>query len=272
MPIEMQVKEDFSVAPVRWNYTEVKREIAERVEPYKTVLVTEDAIPGAKSDLANLRKASKAINDRKIEIKKEFEKPYKEFEAQVKDVLAVIDEGIGNIDRQIKAFDEAKKDEKRKEILRFYELASADLPKEVSLNRIWNTKWENAGYKMPDIESEISAILNRLRKDIETVKGMKSANEASLLNTLYMTLDISEVVRHEQTLVSIAEANKRTIEDAFPAIDDPVPDSEPTKEPIVISTPEPLQQIDIRIWCTNDQKAAFRKFLFDNGIRYGSVR
>lgn len=43
-------------------------------------------------------------------------------------------------------------------------------------------------------------------------------------------------------------------------------------EAFTVDTPEPLQQIDFRVWVNEGQKADLRNFLVENGIRYGSVK
>lgn len=272
MQIEMQVQEEFNLAPVVWNYEEVKREIAERVAPYKSAVVTPDAIPGAKADLALLRRVSKAINDRKIAIKREFSKPYLVFESQVREVLEIIDEGVSNIDQQLKTFDEAKRLEKRKEIRNFYEMIAGELTDKVPMERLWNPRWENVGYKMADIQAEISKAINRLRDDMETIKGMKSRYEAELLCTLYKTLDIAEVVRHNQALEAISSEQTTRGEEISAGEDKNAPEGINAATAHEFDTPEPLETVYIRIWCTRDQKAAFRKFLMENGIKYGAVK
>ena len=85
MALELKIGA-LSVAPVDFNYQELKKDIAEKTLPYKGLIVTEDAIPVAKSDLANLRKLEKAIDDRRKAVKKEFNAPYMEFEAKIKDI------------------------------------------------------------------------------------------------------------------------------------------------------------------------------------------
>ena len=91
--------------PISLNYEELKRELAAKVEPYKGLIVTEDAIPTAKADLANIRRLMKALDDRRKEVKKEYEAPLKDFEAQIKDIISVANEAADNIDGQIKAFE-----------------------------------------------------------------------------------------------------------------------------------------------------------------------
>lgn len=278
MSVEIQIKDNFQLAPIEWNYEQAKAAMMELVEPYKSVIVTEDAVSVAKSDLARLRKYQKAINDRKIEIKKEYEAPYKAFEAQVKDVLSVIDTGISNIDRQVKDFDERRKELKRQDIAAYWQTVIGNIP--VKLDSVLNPKWLNASVKLEQVKTEIDDFIRRITADIETVKMMNSPFETELMHTLFSTLDISAVLRHKQALESLSKQKEVEAEreHAEPEKSVPAPSCEATEETIAeepkqnsIDTPMPLEVIDIRSWCTPEQKHAFRKFLVDNGIRYGAV-
>ena len=272
MALELKLSEFHPVA-VSFNYDELKKEIAERTLPYKGLIVTEDAIPTAKADLAKLRKLEKAIDDRRKDVKKEYNAPYMEFEKKIKDILSDIQEAEQNIDSQVKGFEKQAEDEKLSQIQKFFGLAFGELAKDIRFEKVYNPKWLNKGYKMPDIEAEISKMANDLRDNVDAVKALKSENEDALLRTLYTTLDMGAVMKEQAALNAIAEVRKariaQMVEEAKKA--NPAPSQEPT-EAFTADTPEPLQQIDFRVWVNENQKAALKNFLVSNGIKYGSVR
>lgn len=276
MALELKLSE-IKPVPVTFNYDELKKEVAERTAPYKGLIVEEDAIPVAKTDLANLRKLEKAIDDRRKAVKKEYNAPYMEFEAKIKDILSDIQAAEQNIDSQVKAFEKKVEDEKLSQIQKFFGLAFGELAKDIRFEKVYNPKWLNKGYKMADIEEEIAAAANKLYADIEVVKGLKSSHEASLMKTLFYSLDLGEVLVEHNTLVEFEErkkaeelAKQEAVEpEPTPVAETPIAETEPE---IVVDTPKPLQQIDFRVWVNEDQKAALKNFLVSNGIRYGSVK
>lgn len=272
MALELKIGA-FNPVAVDFNYKELKKEIAEKTAPYKGLIVTEDAIPAAKTDLANLRRLEKAIDDRRKAVKKEYNAPYMEFEAKIKDILSDIQTAIENIDGQVKDFEKKSDEEKLGRIKVFYNLAFGNLAKVVPFDRINNPKWLNKGYKKADIEAEISKMANDLRDNVDAVKALKSENEDALLRKLYLTMDMGEVIKEQAALNAIAEARKakiaQMVEEAKKTVS--APSQEPT-EAFEVDTPEPLQQIDFRVWVNENQKAALRNFLIENGIKYGSVR
>lgn len=276
MALELKIGA-FNPVAVDFNYTELKKEIAEKTAPYKGLIVTEDAIPAAKTDLANLRRLEKAIDDRRKAVKKEYNAPYMEFEAKIKDILSDIQEAESNIDSQVKAFEQKEQDAKFSKIRQFFDLTFHEFLKDVEFNSVYNPKWLNKGCKMSDIEEEIAASANRLYADIGVVKGLKSSHEISLLNTLFHTLDLGEVLKQHNTLVALEERRRAEEQSKQEQVvtqevkTDPAPTQAPTEQ-FVVDTPEPLQVIDFRVWVNNEQKAALKHFLVSNGIQYGSVK
>ena len=274
MALELKVA-TFNPVPLDFNYAELKKEIEEKTLPYKGLIVTEDAIPAAKTDLANLRRLEKAIDDRRKAVKKEYNAPYMEFEAKIKDILADVQAAETNIDGQVKAFEKKVEDEKLANIKAFYAISFAQFKDEVPFERIYNPKWLNKGYKMPDIEEEIAAAANKLWADIGVIKGLKTNHEASLLDTLYTTLDLGKALEKHNILTTLEEKRKaeeqarkeeedRKYEEAVNA-----PIEYMAQDELKVDTPEPLQEIAFRVWVTEAQKAMLKKFLVANGIRYG---
>ena len=103
----------------------------------------------AKGDLADLRKLRKAVNDRKVEVKKEYMKPYEVFEDKVKELIGVIDKPIALIDGQVKEFEAKRVEEKKAEIQNLYnELVEEELHDYIPLEKIYGEKWTNASTTM----------------------------------------------------------------------------------------------------------------------------
>ncbi|MDN5629900.1 DUF1351 domain-containing protein [Lactococcus garvieae] len=80
-------------------------------------VVTAETLKDDKGTRAELRKLYKSLNDEKIRIKKEYNKPLTEFETWFKKAVAVLDKAISQIDDGVKEV-EFKQKEERKEIVR----------------------------------------------------------------------------------------------------------------------------------------------------------
>lgn len=57
------------LSEIQWNYEEVKAWVASRVEEYKNIAYTEDAVKDMKQDRAELNKAKTAIENERKRIK-----------------------------------------------------------------------------------------------------------------------------------------------------------------------------------------------------------
>lgn len=80
-----------SIGEITANFDEFKNQVSQELEKYKSKEFTEDTKKDAKKDLAELRKKKAAVNERRIEVKKEYMKPYDEFEAKI---LVMVDGAI----------------------------------------------------------------------------------------------------------------------------------------------------------------------------------
>lgn len=94
-----------------------EKQINSIAEANSNRVVTAETLKDDKSTRAELRKLYKSLNDEKIRIKKEYNKPLTEFETWFKKAVAVLDKAICQIDEGVKEV-EFKQKEERKEIVR----------------------------------------------------------------------------------------------------------------------------------------------------------
>lgn len=94
-----------------------EKQINSIAEANSNCVVTAETLKDDKSTRAELRKLYKSLNDEKIRIKKEYNKPLTEFETWFKKAVGVLDKAIGQIDEGVKEV-EFKQKEERKEIVR----------------------------------------------------------------------------------------------------------------------------------------------------------
>lgn len=122
--MEFRMTTDLSTAlkpqEITFNYEELKTALAEKLEKYKGLLVTEDGIAEAKKDRAMLRKVRDALNAEKVSVKKQWLTPYTDFENKVKELMEMCDAPAREIDEQIKNFENCKKQEKKEALQSFF--------------------------------------------------------------------------------------------------------------------------------------------------------
>ena len=96
----------FELGVIETNLTELEKIVDESLEKYRGLGVTEDAIGEAKKTRSDLNALKKTANDWRIKKEKEFNEPFAQVKAQVKRICDNIDNVNGEIDRQIKSFEE----------------------------------------------------------------------------------------------------------------------------------------------------------------------
>ena len=261
---------------ISFNFEEIKSELAGKLQVYQNMVVTESGIREAKADRANLNKFKSALADSCKAVKAQWNQPLSDFEGKMKELERMVDEPIGAIDRQVKAYDEAKKQDKRQQIERFFEGAVGDLEEVLPLSKIWNDRWLNATYPMKDIEKEIVERIRKTHSDIGIIVAMQLPCCDQMLSTYLETLDMSRAMeeKHKYEQAQKAKAQAKQAE--------PAPSS-PAEQPVaeaVVNTPQEaageaipeLRVLDFRVWVTPEQMQALKAFLVQNHIRYGRVK
>lgn len=152
--LELTINQTMGV--ITGNFDDIKKSLETEMAVYETKQFAEEDKQKAKGDLADLRKLRKAVNDRKVEVKKEYMKPYEVFEGKVKELIGVIDKPIALIDGQVKEFEAKRVEEKKTEIQKLYgELVEEELHDYIPLEKIYGEKWTNASTTMKSIREEI---------------------------------------------------------------------------------------------------------------------
>ena len=172
MNMEIRINDLSLPEKIIFNYEELKEGISAKVAHYKNLVYTDDQIKEAKEDRANLNKLKKALNDERIRLEKEYMIPFNTFKAQLNEIIKIIDEPVTMIDSQVKEYQENKKEEKRKEIVAYFDSVKEKLPDEIGLEGIFNTKWLNESVSMKSVKKEIDDIVCKIQVDISTINDL----------------------------------------------------------------------------------------------------
>lgn len=182
---------------IETNSEEIKAALAAKMEEYKGMVFTAESQPEAKRTVASLRKLKKAMNDRRIEIKKTFMAPYTNFEAQVKELDKLIDEPIDFISGQIEEFECRRVEAKKAMICEIYTGIMAEhgtVMEYLPLDRIYDSRWENSTTTQKAITEAITAHVEHVEKDLDTIRAMESEFEDKGLTKYKATLELSDAI------------------------------------------------------------------------------
>lgn len=194
---------------ITWNFEELKNELTKTIEPYKGLIVQPDQVKASKSDLANLRKQRKTLEDERKRIKAEIEKPYKEFESKEKELLAIIDDGIKNIDDQVKAFEQAEKEEKEKKIFEIWKKSVGDLDRVITWQKVFNPKWLNKTTSLKSIKDYLDELTKRVDQELKQINMENSPYILDMKEAYKMRFSISDAMAKKQQLEAEAEARAK---------------------------------------------------------------
>lgn len=262
--MELIVKEITFPEVIEFNYDDLKAEITARTEKYANLVYSEEQIKDAKTDLANLRKFTKALSDERIKVKKECLKAYEPFETKIKELSGIVDKCIGNIDIQVKNFETAEKEAKRAEIAEHFAIIGH--PEWLSFDQIFDDKWLNKSVKLSAVYDEIDAKLTQISKDLDTLSNLPEFGfEAEIEYRL--TLDINRAISEGKRL---AEIQKRKAEaEATAPKPEPIPETQ--SEPVKPEPTETIYTVELRAYMTKQQMSELKQFFDSRNIKFERI-
>lgn len=285
---------------IDWNRDEFKELISSIAERYTGLVFGEDQVKEAKEERARLNAMRKAISDRRIQIKNEVMAPYTAFEDEVKEIVALIDKPINEIDTQVKAYEERRKDEKKEDLLRHFQQQAAGLEDLLTFEMVFDKRYLNTTVSVAHAKQEISDKVERIRLDLKNIETLEPEYRLLVKNAYLKTLDLSKAIGEMYRLKKLkaleaaqaaAEKPRESETAEMPAPNVPKPhetvqsfqaaDSQPTKNSVhdvppaqdpFSNQPKPKQyKASFIIYGSMEEIMAVRQFMIDRKIRFGKV-
>lgn len=260
---------------IKFNYEELKGGLQESLKKYQNLVYTSANIKEAKDDRATLNALKKSLNDEKIKIKKEFEVPYKDFEDKIKELIELVDQPASEIDKQVKAFEEAEKAKKRETIETIYNENIGSYADLIPLQQIYDPRWENKTYKETDITKEIQDIAKKADSDIKVIEELKSEFEFQIKDTYFRSLDLGQALVEKTRLEKQKEILSKPVEpvvtndDAIDAVAYAVNEAVEKAVDEYTETEEKTVCVTFKVECTPEKLTALGEYMKANGIKYG---
>lgn len=276
--LSIKIGELQELKPIDFNFQEIKNELETQLEKYQGLAIAEKDLVEAKATRATLNRLKKAIDDKRIEIKKRYTLPLNEFEGKVKILTQLISEPAKNIDDQIKKFEQAKKDEKLAQIKEIFQAFAKH--ECIKFEMIFQDQYLNVGYAIGKIHDEISEKINTMNLDIDAISKLNSKYEVQLIDYYFKTFSVGkcldekarlEKLEAQQAEIKAKQAEIRTKQaETQPVVEvKKIVEDQNTK--IQTETPT-IHIIDFRVEVTQEQAQLIKRFLIDNNIKFGSVK
>ncbi len=269
-------------AQIESNINQLEQFMLEVKEKYTGLVYTEDTIKTAKEQRAVLNKLEKGIAEVRRKAEKDSKIEIEEFIGKLKEAEKEIKLLSGDIDVQVKTFEEK---ERKNKYIEINELIDSKFINHEDLKDFLNvsTKWTNKTYSRNMIEEELELQFKELVKKKEFIADkLKEVNEILITTLLFKefkyligfdypaiisTIDgkKNERIRIETMLKQKAEENKEETQ------------VEETKKEIIENNvvPEDIQKNE-KIWnitlelidISNSKAIALRKYLEENNIKF----
>lgn len=256
--MELLIKDLVEVKPIEFNYEELKQELTANLGRYESMIYSEDNIKSAKEDRANLNKLSKALDERRKEIKKDFMKPYTEFEEKIKDLITLVDKTSKKVDSQVKFYEDKTKQEKKDIIKAIYDENIGELKKLVSFEKLFKDKWLNVSESLSKVSQELMEEIERIKQEYGTLQKVIAGDpsEEQLKMFFFSILSLERTLAQKE----IVEAERQKLKEI-----------EASNRQVTKTADNELKELKFRVLATNKQLKLLSEFLINNNIKYGRV-
>ena len=192
------------------NFDETKAWLTENLEPLRTMAVTPESMSQSKQYRAAIRRVRDRIDESRKLAKAAAMEAYSDFEAKCKELTALCDEAANALNVQIKAMENAVKEEKRMRLIDYFAKIVGDMAEWISFDDCFNPKWLNATYAESTAQADMCAAVDRCRADLNAIRALGSEFETELLAEYRTTRNIGAVLMKNNILTRLkAEEDER---------------------------------------------------------------
>ncbi len=206
-------------AKVEFNFDELSKVLDDQLIKYEGLEFTEKQVKECKKTITELNKGKKALNDYRLATKKELSKEINDFEARCKHLSNKFDDVIEPLKKQADAFEENRKEEKRKKVQEIVDelIEREGLNEKYAAELVIENSYLNKSTTMKSITEELTTKAGHLgiqqdkeESDKQIIKmSVEMANErhnVNLLDSTYIRLlDYKDVEEIKKSITEDAE-------------------------------------------------------------------
>lgn len=186
MQEELTVRVEHPELPaIRWNETEVQQNLTEMLAAYTGRVYTPDTIKDAKADRAAVNKLDKQLSDAARSAKAFYMKPLEEFLQSAKQMQGQCKAVSGAIDQQVKAVEEAERQDKADALRAVYADCIGELRKLIPFDRLLVPQWLNKTYDLAKASRELRKSVETRREELRLIRE-NCGEDAEACTTEYL--------------------------------------------------------------------------------------
>jgi len=290
------------------NFDEVKKDLNEQLQQYKSLVVTEESLTMCKANQKGLAGLKGKVDTYRKDIKKTMSEPIAAFEVKCKELVSLIESAEQPLKDGIKVFDDLKREEKRRsaQMIIVKSIVDHGLTEKYASQLTVLDKYTNLTSKesevREDVEQRSFILLGEQSKELELLELIQDAIDTAN-KRIKRQLGLAEFKRYidngmsTKDVIQMINANTERIYEAenpkpvevvefvevveevvVPVVEVefiPEPVIEPTVEFVklveaVEESPkaETMWLVEMSITGTTSQFAALKQFMLGNGIVY----
>lgn len=186
MQEELTVRVEHPELPaIRWNEAEVQQNLTEMLAAYTGRVYTPDTIKDAKADRAAVNKLDKQLSDAARSAKAFYMKPLEEFLQSTKQMQTRCKAVSGAIDQQVKAVEEAERQDKADALRAVYADCIGELREMIPFDRLLVPQWLNKTYDLAKASRELRKSVETRREELRLIRE-NCGEDAEACTTEYL--------------------------------------------------------------------------------------
>lgn len=155
---------------IRWNEAEVQQNLTEMLAAYTGRVYTPDTIKDAKADRAAVNKLDKQLSDAARSAKAFYMKPLEDFLQSAKQMQGQCKAVSGAIDQQVKAVEEAERQDKQDALRAVYADCIGELRELIPFDRLLVSQWLNKTYDLAKASRELRKSVETRREELRLIR------------------------------------------------------------------------------------------------------
>ncbi|WP_249261372.1 DUF1351 domain-containing protein [Lactiplantibacillus plantarum] len=205
---------DYQPVPIKINNLEgLQASIAQYVSRYSNLVITEDNVTDSKQVRAKLNKLKKALDDRRKEIKRNYNQPLREFETEVKKLEASIDMIIDPIDEGLGELEVQRREQRKADVMGL--IAETAPNYDVGVDEIeFDPRWLNKSISNKQITQEVASSMTVVKQAKD-----KLATATTMITKYAQAVDVDPIpwidqLKQGQDVQYLLQAIDRQVESA----------------------------------------------------------
>ena len=210
MQEELTVRVDHPELPaIRWNEAEVQQNLTEMLAAYTGRVYTPETIKDAKADRAAVNKLDKQLSDAARNAKAFYMKPLEDFLQSAKKMQGQCKAVSGAIDQQVKAVEEAERQDKQDALRAVYADCIGELRELIPFDRLLVPQWLNKTYDLAKASRELRKSVETRREELRLIRETCGEDAEACITEYLRELNLNAALVEHSRRQNARDAQRR---------------------------------------------------------------